>query len=296
MMNRFWLLLLWFVVGSAYAAPGVMVVRYPQSQDSQDTRSRYAVQLLQLALDKTVPEYGAYKLKPVQGFRIQSRNIAQLARGEDLDVLWTMTSPKREALLQPIRIPILKGLMGYRLLLIRQIDAPQFAQINTLDELQNYVAGQGHDWPDTRILQANQIAVRTSTNYDALFRQLEAGRFDFMPRGFNEPFAELAAHPSLHLMVEPHLALFYPTAEYFFVNKHNDKLASRLRAGLLKAIDDGSFDALFLQFPTNARAFSKADLQSRTIITLRNPMLPEVTPLLNEALWYFPKREAAAAN
>lgn len=292
-MRWLWLTLLLIpmplLAASAVQAPSsVLEVRYPANDDTHDQRNGYFLALLSLALEETRKDYGDYQLVPVYGLTSQARSISQLSRGLDLDLLWTMTSSAREQQLLPVRIPLLKGLMGYRLLIIRQQDAKKFTAIKTLAQLRQKVAGQGHDWPDVDILRANGIKVVTSVEYESLFKLLESRRFDFMPRGINEPFVELAARPQLGLMVEPHLALYYPAAEYFFVNKDNQTLAARLHEGLSRALQDGRFDELFFHYPANAEAFAKAQLNKRTLIVLKNPLLPKATPLDQKELWFFP--------
>lgn len=269
-------------------ATSMQEIRYPASDDPSDNRNGYFIALLSLALEETRSDYGDYQLVPVYGLASQGRALSQLTKGLDIDLLWTMTSEAREQQLLPVRIPLLKGLMGYRLLIIRQPDRHKFAGINSLAQLRKLRAGQGHDWPDTRILRANGIDVVTSVEYESLFKMLETQRFDFMPRGINEPFVELAARPALNLVVEPHLALYYPTAEYFFVNKANQALAARLHEGLMRAMHDGRFDALFFHYPANADAFAKAHLEKRQLIVLQNPLLPPATPLDQKQLWFFP--------
>lgn len=290
---RFLLLVLLLLPLRLLAAPAastapVLEVRYPAATSAEDTRSNYFIRLLGLALEETRADFGPYRLVPVSDLSYQSRAIAQLAQGQDLDLLWTMTSREREEQLLPVRIPLLKGLMGYRLFIIRKPDAARFARINDLAGLRQLSAGQGHDWPDTSILRANGFTVVTSANYNSLFMMLESQHFDFMPRAITEPYDELAVRPQLNLMVEPHLALYYPTAEYFFVNKRNQALATRLHEGLMRAINDGSFDQLFFHYPANADAFAKAHLEKRQLIVLKNPLLPPDTPLGQKNLWFFP--------
>jgi hypothetical protein len=96
---------------------------------------------------------------------------------------------KAEAALLPIRIPIDKGLLGWRIFLVNRAKADQFAAVKTLDGLRPYQAGQGHDWPDTDILRANGLKVQGSANYDGLFKTLQAGRIDYFPRSVVEIWA-----------------------------------------------------------------------------------------------------------
>lgn len=263
------------------------LVRHPRPDGERDLRSLYFVDLLRLSLDKTRESHGAYRLETIADVIPQSRALIEL--GDELDVIWTMTSEKREQLALPVRIPLLKGLMGYRLLIIRQQDENTFAQINSLKHLRTLRAGQGHDWPDADILQANGLEVVRSSNYDALFHMLRQGRFDYLPRGLMEPWDEVLLRPDLSLMIEPRLLIQYPTAMYFFVHPDNHRLAERIETGLRRAIRDSSFDQLFYNHPVNRSALEHARLDQRMIIRLFNPLLPARTPLSNKALWFSPQ-------
>lgn len=261
------------------------VIRHLSGESVNDSRNDYFLALLTLALEKTA-EQGEWQLEPAQDAIPQSLALQHLSNNEGIDVVWSMTSIEREKQNHAIRIPLMKGLMGYRLLIIRAEDQQWFRRLQTLDELRELRAGQGHDWPDIKILRANGLPVEGEADYDNLFTQLEQGQFDYLPRAINEPWQELAARPDLGLMVEEGLLLYYPTAEYFFVNKKNTALAERLEQGLLRAIEDGSFDKLFRQHPINANAFGQANLLGRRVIRLDNPLLPKDTPFADKHLWW----------
>lgn len=81
-----------------------------------------------------------------------------------LSVFWTSTSKGLETEYQPIRIPIYKGLLGYRIFLIRKEDQPKCSKVRTLADLKGLVAGQGQYWSDTEILRKAGLTVATSTN------------------------------------------------------------------------------------------------------------------------------------
>ncbi|MCP3924721.1 MAG: amino acid ABC transporter substrate-binding protein [Desulfobacterales bacterium] len=265
-----------------------LVVRHIRPEQKQDQRNLYYFDVLRLALDKTIDTDGPYKFKMAKSAMLQRRSIESLATGQLIDVMWTMTSKKREERLLPIRIPILKGLLGHRVFIIRKQDKEKFALINTLEDLKKLTAGQGHDWPDTVILKANGLKVMAGSNYDGLFHMLQHGRFDYFPRGVNEPWAEIRLHKNKGLIVETTLLLEYPAPLYFFVNKQNLKLADRIERGLRLAIQDNSFDRLFRNHPANKEIFDLANMKNRKIFKLKNPLLPPETPLKERALWYTP--------
>ena len=203
--------------------------------------------------------------------------------GRTIDVGPIPSSPEREARLLPIRIPINKGMLGWRLGLIRTGDQELFAGVNTLKDLKGVRLAQGQEWPDTKILQANGIGVITAPRYEGLFKMLAAKRFDYFPRSIMEIWDEQANNAD-SLVVEPHLALHYYYDSYFMVNKKNTRLAQDIRDGLERAILDGSFDKLFQQY--FGERLRKAHLETRTVIELQNPLLTPETPSNRPELWY----------
>jgi hypothetical protein len=199
--------------------------------------------------------------------------------------MWTMTDIDRESRLLPIRIPLLKGLLGYRICIVNKGDEEKFSKVKSLQDFikQGFTVGQGHDWPDTKILRANGISVVESTSYNGLFHMLTAKRFDCFARGTNEPWNELANQADKNLAIDRHIAFFYRAPLYYFVNSKQVKLAERIEKGLRAVIADGSFNKLFQNH--HQKALEKAGLDARTIIKLDNPLMPPKTPIKEEALW-----------
>jgi hypothetical protein len=54
------------------------------------------------------------------------------------------------------------------------------------------------------------------------------------------------------------------------------------------ALKDGSFDRLFYNHPDIKEALDKANLKSRRIFELTNPLLTDETPLNDKAMWLTP--------
>ena len=273
------LLLVWH-----FTAMGVEVVRFPRPEFEGDRRYDYAMQLLQLALSKTATEY---RIQPAEIAMNQERQVLEIEAGRTIDVGPIPSSADREARLLPIRIPINKGVLGWRLGLIRKGDEGLIAGVNTLNDLKGVRLAQGQEWPDTQILRANGIDVITAPRYEGLFKMLAGRRFDYFPRSVMEIWDEQAINADT-LEVESHLALHYFYDAYFMVNRHNTRLAQDIREGLEKAIADGSFDKLFQQY--YGERLRKAHLETRTVIELRNPLLTPGTPSDRPELWYDSKR------
>ena len=260
--------------GAALALDSPIRVIYPRSYSDSDKRADYYVKLLELALSKSGANYDLR----VSEFQMSSTRMRQqLESGDGMDVTWGPTSRSYEQTFQPIRITLDKGILGWRLFLIRHNEREAFARIQTLDQLRAYAAGQQSEWSDVGVLEANGLKVVTAVSYEWLFRMLAADRFQYFPRGVGEIWGEAQSNIGLGLEVEPHLALHYPANTYFFVRKNNTALARALERGLRAAIKDGSFDKLFDQY--NGEAVKRAHLNTRTVFELKNPLLPEEKPL-----------------
>ncbi|BDF93678.1 transporter substrate-binding domain-containing protein [Pseudoalteromonas haloplanktis] len=208
-----------------------------------------------------------------------------------LDVMWSMTSQSLEQDYQAIYIPLFRGLLGMRLAVVTEQNADLFKQISNLNDLKRFSAGQGKTWPDTTILKENGLNVVTTLKYPNLFPMLEGGRFDYFPRGVNEPWDELINYQDLNLTVDPYILLKYTAPLYFFVAKENTQLANKLTQSLNNMIADGSFNRMFFNDSQVQMVLQKANLQQRTIIPLNNPNLSSMTPLSRPELWFDPLKE-----
>ncbi len=262
-------------------------VVYPAFESRTDTRYLDVLELLHLALEKTRPDYGSFSLRPSTMRMNEARALEALRTGVMVNVAFSSTSAEKERTYLPVRIPLRKGLLGYRLLLIHEDSQEKLAAVRSVADLRGLRVGQGLGWGDVAIYAANGIPVNTG-NYDALFSMLDLGRFDIFPRGVGEIFREhdRVALSHRHLRVEPTLVLHYPWPYYFFVAPGAPRLAARLEAGLWRMVRDGSLDAIFFKY--NAEMIRRARLHERRLIRLDNPFLPRETPLHDARLWFDP--------
>lgn len=277
------------------SAPQTLSIRIPQQSASNIGHNSYVIELLRQTLERSKAEDETVEITQLQSNLSQARLIAELQRGEMLDVIWTMTSVNREAVIDPIRIPLLKGLLGQRVFLVRKDRANDFSDITELQQLQAFMAGQGSHWPDTPVLRHNGLNVVTTTNYPLLFDMLAGGRFDYFPRGANEAWQELTVHADKPLQVETSLLLSYVAPMYFFVRPGNQALADRLRKGLSSLHKDGSFDRHFYQHSSVRAMLNNIDIENRRIFKLDNPLLPKSTPIDVPHYWLKLNQEKQAA-
>ncbi|MCW8093068.1 amino acid ABC transporter substrate-binding protein [Alteromonas sp. ASW11-130] len=258
---------------------------YPRPIEEGDLRDEYPLALLTLALEKTGVKYS---LLPSERILLQGKALRQLKENREINVMWSMTDIQREKDLLPIRIPISKGLIGWRIFLINKGSQARFAGITSLQDLINLHPVQGEDWPDTKILQANGFNVVTVRERNRAFQAVVTNRAGYFPRSVIEGYQE-ATIPSIanELILEEKLAIHYPAAMYFFVNRGNTTLARLIETGLQRAVEDGSFDALFMS--SHEEALKQVNMEKRKVFHLDNPLLPEKTPIEDEKLWYFPE-------
>jgi len=266
--------------GSASAESNL--IRYPKHQAKSDPQLAYMLDVLKLAIDESHTRY-----QPVSATAtmVQSREILDLQQPKPtLDIIWVMTSPTREQELLPIRIPVDRGLIGWRIPLVSARHIDLFKGIKTLAELAALTAGQMHDWPDTTILRSNGLNVLTTDQYEGLFNMLSIDRFDYFPRSLIEISNELESHRALQLAIDPHVLIRYPAAFYFFVSPQRPKLAADLENGLIAAEKDGKLKALFEHH--FAATLKQLDVANRTVIDLKNPLLPASAPLQHKEYWF----------
>ena len=266
----------------------VLEVKYfPTAVSKDDKRAEYVVGLLKQALQITLKSDGPYKMTPVGGMNIV-RAAHWLRKEERINVIWATPTQEREELLLPIRVPIRKGLLGYRVFLIRKQDVEKFSSISTLDELRKLNVGQGYVWNDVKVFKASGFNVVTGSSYEGLFSMLMNGRFDYFSRGINEAQVEYEMRKGKFpdLFIEEHILLYYPWPKYFFTSKKNPKLADRIERGLRLMLRDGSFDEHLMKYYKND--IEKANLKNRRLFKIDNPLLPSTAPLDQKELWFYP--------
>ncbi|MBI3229640.1 MAG: transporter substrate-binding domain-containing protein [Burkholderiales bacterium] len=287
-MLKYLVILLWLSCFQPAWAE-MLKVTYPANESANDPRFNDLIEILQTALDKTVAEYGPYQLGPSAMAMNEARYLMELREGNSINVIWSSTSFEKERDYLPLRIPLRKGLLGYRIAFTAAINQAKIDKVKTIDDLRKLTIGQGTGWGDVRLYQDNGIDVIT-TKYENLFRMSEQKRFDLFPRGIGEIFNEFDVFGKQmpNLVVEKNLLLYYPWPYYFFFKKTDHALYDRVALGIQKMRADGSFDAIFRKY--NDKAIRAARLKERRLIRLENRFLPKDTPLQDASLWFDPAK------
>ena len=138
----------------------------------------------------------------------------KLLQSGDLDVYWNTTNNQFEDELLAIRIPLLKGLIGWRIMLVHKDQAETLASVTNIKQLQKYIAGQGRDWDDTKILEFNKFNVTGITHKNSIMEMLERKRIDYYPRSIMEIWSDLDVFETNNIVVDQSMAFYYPLPVY----------------------------------------------------------------------------------
>ncbi|KZN62763.1 hypothetical protein [Pseudoalteromonas luteoviolacea] len=279
-MNK--VILIWLLLLS-YTSIASETIRVRGSQSEHDSTHNYYVGLIELAFEKLN--------KPIRiqfsPYMVQDRALSELKSGRLIDLYWAGTNHQRESELGVVRIPLNKGLLGYRVFTIHKDNAQFFSEIKSIESLKNISLCQGQHWPDTDIMLAAGLSVTTNVIYENMFKQVYAGRCKAFPRGINEAFSEVVSRNKImpDLMVYDDLILHYRFPMYFFTHKDNKQLINDLKLGLTRALEDGSFDHYMKTHSATKHLFPLSQWQNKTILTINNPFLSQSTPTNNKDLW-----------
>lgn len=273
------LLLLFFCNGLLAATAQSPMIYHYWDLKASDKRDEYQYRLLELVLQKTISSHGKYVLTKNNEKYTSLRSRRELERGEVINVIalptptWKPKNADQQAHFI-IKKPLLRGLLGYRKLVVRREDLPKFQKINSVAELQHLSAGQGRDWEDINIYRYNNYSVVDNADYFNLFAMLAAGRFDYIPLSvieIDDIMARFSKY-SKDFAVVPNLIIYYPFPVLFNVSVRHPELVDRLNKGLELTQADGSFKELFESYFANE--LEKLKTQNLKVFILKSPEVP----------------------
>jgi ABC-type amino acid transport substrate-binding protein len=199
-------------------------------------------------------------------------------------------NPEREKEMVPVRIPVDRGLTGYRVLLIHAADQQRFSAVTGVADLEKFRVGLLPWWDDAAVLKRANVPLVPGGTYDGLFQMLAAHRFDALSRSAREilPEYEHRKEGLPDLAIEKHLLLHYPMPVYFWFrdDEQGRRRAERVRTGLAEMVADGTLKKMFdAEF---GPGLAKLDLGHRLVLELTNPLLDGDSVPEDPKLWYRP--------
>lgn len=266
------LLFLWHHTSSN---PQPTVIKF-WNGNKTSSRQAYERDVLEAVLDVTRKGYGEIPLVEDLTDYPSPADEAAIFRLKGFDIFGTVAGNPKLAEEDKIIIPhpMMKGLLGYRLLITRSTDQERFATITTATELQQQRLGIPLGWADAALFRHNGYPVEEKGTFDELFTRLRDHQFDYVSFGANEVegvYQDRAATVG-GLHVDEHLLLYYPFPLVFYVNPEKTELARRIDQGMQIIINNGQLDEIFQRHYGNL--VERLQLKDRQLISLANPLLP----------------------
>lgn len=274
------LLMTCFVLVNSMGVSAQTILTYPNIDGLAKKGIGY--QVLKLALEKSG---GAYLVRVDRPAINQERAVAMLAAGQ-IDVMDTGVDKGLANRFDLIYRPMDRGLLGWRVFIIRKDEEHEFAQIRDISNLKKYVAGQGLNWPDGEILKAAGINVQFAPQVKNLISMVEKKRFDFLPLGVGEAYGFLRLYGGEGLIVERTLVLVYPFGNFFYIRKGNIELKYAIEKGMDVALKDGSLQKLLETNEMFRDAFGLVRIKERRVIKIDNKNLPDGFERIDSVWWY----------
>ena len=265
------------------------VMAQPVSLWERNQQTPPLADLLQLALEKTTDLYPDSPVSPSAVMEYHEA-LENLLRDSGSPAIFSAPAALRlENTFLTVRVPLLKGLSGNRLCLIRKGEQARFNPVRTAFDLneQGLKVCQGKHEPDTEVLRRNGLQVVTSERYQDLFDKLEGGECDCFLRSVEELASEYPLVKN-RFDTESGLLFQYYQPRFFYVSRQHPELAVRIELGLMRALDDGSFDQLFNHYAS--QWLQDYQLKKRRVLPLANPLLTDETRHLQtiKTFWYQP--------
>ncbi|VUD67474.1 hypothetical protein TDB9533_03811 [Thalassocella blandensis] len=238
---------------------------------------KYEYTALKMALEVTREEYGDYVLESTpfmtvaRSFRYLDENRYQ--NGVRFTVVGQNDGKYRHVL--ETEFPVYMGAFGYRICFANKDKAQAFAAASSVEDIQQFVHGQGYGWKDVDILENNGYTVRVGNKMENLYKMLSVGRVDIFCRGIHEIEAEQPFYQEYDNVVLDTTKVFYYDFPFFiYTNKLNQKAAERIKKGFQLLYQNGSLLKLWQEdFGGNAQKFQ---VHGRQVIKLENPELENV--------------------
>ncbi len=268
--------------------PDILEVKYitntPNSSES------YFLELIAAALNQTQTQFGPYRMDVRIEPLAANRKLQLLVEGQQVNIAWlpldAEPSPRKKLIQIPI--PIMRGLLGYRVALIRADNPNIMTGVNSVEDLSKLRLGQGQDWADIAIYKHNGLVVQEALNMHTLLRMLSGGRFDYLPLGVTETAHnfDLDINGQASFVLDEQLLIYYPFPVYFYVSEAAPELATRLSAGLRALIADGTF---FQLFDAHFKAhLAELKLDKRRLIKLTHPYFQTSLDTVEQRLLFDP--------
>lgn len=280
---HFYALILLLLTTHTYASLPITTVTHSHGDITTyqpDLNIVYEVKLLDLALTKTIDEFGPFKLVGAKQSGMTHLRATEIIRSQKVENYVKVLGYNEQYLVEKsmdfVRVPIYFGLLSYRTCFTAEKNIPKLKSTNTIKELLKMSQGMGIGWSDSEILKASGVKIIEVANINALYKMLAIGRIDLFCRGTNEVLVEYEDNKHIKgISYDRSIALHYPNPHFFHTNIENQALIQRLTLGIERAYEDGSMKLLWNEVFKESISF--VDLKSRRIFEFNNHRLKGLT-------------------
>ena len=209
----------------------------------------------------------------------EKRLNAELTNG-NLHVAFMPPDPERmdlenRGIIKSIKVPLERGMLGYRICLLREADKDLLKYVESVDDLKHLTVGLGLGWGDIAVYTNAGITVVEApfTKTTDPLKSLVAKHFDALPLGVNEYqlFLQEFNKESGGVVQDKHIAIRYPWYRYVWISTaapHSAELYEALSKGFGIIASNGEFITIYEKFKG---ALPPATLSNRRTIELENP-------------------------
>lgn len=254
-----------------------IIVHHVSPLSAQDKRHDYGIELLRLALVKTVIDYGPFEMRGAPRMN-QARGMESVRENRYENLIRTFGYEERFEKTMNMtyaRFPIHLGIVGYRVCFIPENLQSELFNVSSYEQLKKYVHGQGRGWADAHILRHNGFQVTEIAEYESLFGMVALGRVQLFCRGVNEVFDEyIHYHKIKNLALDQALIIFYPLPRFYYSHKSNEDLIKRIEIGLKRAYEDGSLGSLWEKHYRKSLDF--VNIRARRFFYFDSPLVESI--------------------
>lgn len=235
----------------------------------------FARELCRAALAAAGMESSLTHFPPAQNKRL----YAELANG-NLAIAFVppdegTAALEKQGLVRALRVPLERGLLGYRICLVRDEDANLLENVRNAEDLKKIRIGQGIGWGDIAVYRnagINVVEAPFNSVSDPV-KALASGHFDALPLGVNEYRIFLQAYnkEASGITADRHIVISYPWFRYAWVStaaKDSKLLFEALDKGFGIIAANGEFVAIYEKYKG---ADPKRQLVGRRTIHLQSP-------------------------
>lgn len=268
-------------------SPVVIAIEFRMVAPPAIKHGDYEAKLLQLALNHLD---GSHELTFVTSSLSQERQLRALASGSSkYNVHYSGYSRQRESLLKLVPVPLTRGLLGHRLLIMHPEQSRRIRAVKSLTELTERISlATGANWPDKTILRGAGFTVLAGRKF---WNLLARSRIDAVPVGVDEiaPHMDTFAQNSSYgadFIVHPRHMLSYQYDSFFYVAPDDTIRAALIEDGLRRAYESGAYMKLFRTFPPIADGLQFVEENKPIVLKVENTELSEAIRAIPTEFWH----------